>query len=67
MNSWKTANPLFPAYAGVILCGDAVHINSGSFPRIRGGDPVKIVPGLEQSGLFPAYAGVILKLAVLMA
>ena len=30
---------LFPAYAGVILGGEFVHVQRVTFPRIRGGDP----------------------------
>ena len=51
---------LFPAYAGVILFQDLLWSGLVPFPRIRGGDPIR----LSRFGfiflLFPAYAGVIL-------
>ena len=33
---------LFPAYAGVIPVWPCEPARSGSFPRIRGGDPLKL-------------------------
>ena len=35
---------LFPAYAGVIPTFDAGKLIPFSFPRIRGGDPLKEMP-----------------------
>ena len=52
--------PLFPAYAGVILAPQAMQIWEIPFPRIRGGDPGWRLASAAGAQLFPAYAGVIL-------
>ena len=33
---------LFPAYAGVIPCSKQMADYAATFPRIRGGDPVRV-------------------------
>ena len=33
---------LFPAYAGVILTVTSRDLKGSAFPRIRGGDPIKV-------------------------
>ena len=50
---------LFPAYAGVILSRYLRLLSIGTFPRIRGGDPIRLSFAPLITLLFPAYAGVI--------
>ena len=44
MERVKNNYKVFPAYAGVILNISVINILIISIPRIRGGDPVGIVP-----------------------
>ena len=48
---------LFPAYAGVIPSAIIRQTTPKSFPRIRGGDPVKAVKDLENDPFSPHTRG----------
>ena len=50
---------LFPAHAGVILLQPTIANVNSTFPRTRGGDPVRELFSKLISNLFPAHAGVI--------
>ena len=48
---------LFPAYAGVILCGSCASDGHAPFPRIRGGDPMELAELQDRYSFSPHTRG----------